>query len=99
MKVYKLADMRRGDEFTSWFFSMEQARDAAADALAHMTRSEREKSTIVITGYEISVDAYGGAADQMINDLFNGDMTCDEWDDMIGFVDSSIIHEETITEP
>lgn len=97
MKIYKLIDARRGgDEFTSWFFSLEQARENASDAIAHMTKGEREKSSITITGYEIGVESYAGTAEQMLNDLFNGDLEAPEWDEMIGFVDGAIIHEEEV---
>lgn len=98
MKIYRYQDSRKNDIFTKWFFSLEEAREEAENDLAYMTADEKNDSELEITGYEISVDAYAGTAEQLVEDLRNGEIECPEWDPVIMFKDGAICHSETVRE-
>lgn len=93
MTIYKLSDAFNGDIFDYWFFSLDEARAEARNQRNHLTAKEKAFHTMAITGYKTSIDSYDGTAEQLVTDLFNGDI-CPEYDPMMMFVDSSIVYEE-----
>lgn len=98
MKIYRLNDERKHEDiFTKWFFDLEEARKEAKYLQNHLTEREKADSSMNITGYEISLDSYDRTAEQLITDLFNGDIEYPkEYDPLIGFIDQSIFWEEDI---
>lgn len=97
MKVYEFKIERtNGDSFSKFSFELEEIKKVAAYEVAHLAENEKEQQTACIIGHDINVE-YEGTAEQLMTDLFNGDVECDEFDECIGsFTDASECFREEV---
>lgn len=97
MKLYEVrTEITNGDGFSDYFYSLTDAKKKAEYILNHLTENEKKNHEITIVGYELSLENYTRTAEQLVNDLFNGDVECDEFDSCFWFKDSARIYEEEL---
>lgn len=93
MKIYVVNDFKNGDSFDSYYFDLEDAKKEAEYIWDHLTDSEKEEREIMIIGYEISVDGYRGSAEKLVRELYDGSLSCEEFDGCFGFDDGAAFYQ------
>lgn len=93
-KLYAVNDYRDRDNFDSYYFNLEDARKEAEYIWDHLTDDEKKKREIMIIGYELSVDGYRGTAEKFARELYDGSVSCKEYEPCFGFDDTAAFYTE-----
>lgn len=96
MKLYCVNDYRDGNGFDSYYFDLEDAEKEAEYIWDHLTDREKAKSEVEIIGYELSIDGYRGTAEKLARELYDGNISCEEFDECWGFDDMAVFYYKNI---
>jgi len=90
MKKVRLFEVREevknGDSFSEWFLDGMKAIEKFEGAKSHLTKKEAQNQETTMFEYFISLpeDYEPKTAEQIIIDLFNGEIECPEYDIVTG---------------